>query len=835
MRVAEGWGVYPVYIGIFLVSLATLAVELALMRAFDVILTPNLAYLVITLALFAFGLSGVYVAVRPAPSDKPVRPRLAALAALFALFILAVLPLMNMIPFNHEEIFIAPARQAAAFGGMYLVLVLPFFMSGLVFATLFSAHTARIQRLYAWDLSGAALGSVLVAPLILPFGPGGLLFFAAAIVFLASCLFATGRAWRVATLVAAAIAFTLPLVRRPAYYDFVEHVEKRGVKEARTEGRIELTRWDPVSKIDVVNLRPRPRVADGTGEADEGRVERKHVAYDGGAQSTHIYRFDGDLDALRAELERDPGCAADHFWGRRVPASHHLMRDTGYRVLVIGSAGGQETKAALAYGAGHIDGVEMVATVVALGARQYADYNGGIFLDPRVDVVAGEGRSFLRARRDRYDVIQIFSNHTSSSIAAGSGAMAPQYLLTVEAFREFFEHLSDEGILHINHHVYPRVVTTAAAAWRRLGREEFARHVAVFQQGDDDRLPTVLVKMSAWTETELADISAFLVPDTEREAGYRLVENPLGRGESFLTPEFYSGNLPAGLVRRMDYRIAPPTDDKPYFNFLRKRYGILGASPEAHLDSATAEVLNSQLRKGLVPMDVIHLVVTAAVTLLFSVVFVFVPLWGSEVGRARWPGKAVSLAYFGCLGAGFITIELVFIQLFMKLIGFPLTTYSTVIFTMLLGAGLGSYASAWMRVARGRRWMLPFAGIPAAGLGALVLEPVLAGFLMSNPMSVRVAAAAALIFPLGFFLGMPFPMGILLLEARPRGAIAWAWGLNGFCTVAGGLAGVVSSLFLGFRVTVLIALAVYGLAAACYAVMRRGLVVAMASRGAVSG
>jgi len=52
-------------LGVFLVAFATLLLELMLIRIFDVILTTNLSYLVITAALFAFGLTGVYSALNP--------------------------------------------------------------------------------------------------------------------------------------------------------------------------------------------------------------------------------------------------------------------------------------------------------------------------------------------------------------------------------------------------------------------------------------------------------------------------------------------------------------------------------------------------------------------------------------------------------------------------------------------------------------------------------------------------------------------------------------------------------------------------------------------------
>ncbi len=63
--------------------------------------------------------------------------------------------------------------------------------------------------------------------------------------------------------------------------------------------------------------------------------------------------------------------------------------------------------------------------------------------------------------------------------------------------------------------------------------------------------------------------------------------------------------------------------------------------------------------------------------------------------------------------------------------------------------------------------------------------------------------------PVGFVLGMPFPLGLELLGRRARGAVPWAWAMNGLGTVAGGLASVVLSLAIGFRGALGVAAAFY--------------------------
>jgi hypothetical protein len=178
------------------------------------------------------------------------------------------------------------------------------------------------------------------------------------------------------------------------------------------------------------------------------------------------------------------------------------------------------------------------------------------------------------------------------------------------------------------------------------------------------------------------------------------------------------------------------------------------------------------------------------------------------------------MAYFSCLGAGFITLELVFIQKFMHLIGSPLYTYSTVIFTLLLAAGIGSAASERLGIGSRRRWAFPFVAIIVIGLALIAVYPPLAKLALAFSLPGRAAAAALMIFPLGFFLGMPFPLGILAITHQPRGAIAWAWGMNGLFTVIGGLGSVLLGLEWGFNFTIVIALALYACALAVFRKMR---------------
>lgn len=189
------------------------------------------------------------------------------------------------------------------------------------------------------------------------------------------------------------------------------------------------------------------------------------------------------------------------------------------------------------------------------------------------------------------------------------------------------------------------------------------------------------------------------------------------------------------------------------------------------------------------------------------------PLFLAPVGRQRWAGEFTSLAYFSCLGMGFIMVELTFTQLFMKLIGFPLYTYSAVIFTMLAAAGAGSLAAKRIGVSPAGRWRLPFAGTIGLGLLLQLTHTSIFDHYLAVPMAGRIFVAAVMIFPTAFFMGMCMPLGILAIKDKPKGAIPWAWGMNGLFTTMGGLAAALTSIFWGFNVALLIAFGIYVLAA----------------------
>ncbi len=802
--------------GVLLIALSTLILELMLTRVFDVTLTPNISYFVISLAILSFGVAGLIATLWPLDPRRDIRGILAACCIGFTISALLLNPIINALPLNFLRLIRAPLTTAGAFCALYLTLLVPFTLAGYALITVFSTYAARIQRLYFWDLVGAGIGTVIVVPFILRVGPGGLIVCAAALALIAAALFSGSRATSVGCVAVALAIAAVPAIRGQNYIDFRYHIDKRDIRTAVEEGRDELVRWDPISKIDIIDQTLGPETIRPWHKAGN----RMAIQYDGGNQTSYFYQFNGDLPALRASIRNDPGLGKVDFWQIGVLAAHYLKRDTHQSVLVIGSAGGEETKAALMYGARRIDAVELVPTVMHLALGRYSAYIGNIFHNPAVHPHVGDGRSYLQHSHRKYNIIQLYSDYTSSSIAQGTGAVAPMYLYTAEAFEEYFSHLTPGGVLQINNFAWPRMITTAALAWRRMGLNDFQKHVALYYCACQPTLPTLLIDMKPWTAAQIATLNAFLgSPKLPPDDRLHLVADPLDPAMSFLPSVFYSGTYPAWLARRIPADFAPVTDNWPYYGNLRNHLGPVTATAGNFLDPGTVYVLNSAILHG-VPMDVVHLFLTGAASVVFVILLILVPLRFSQVGREEGAAAVPLLTYFSCLGAGFIILELVFIQKFMNLIGSPLYTYSTVIFTMLCGAGLGSAASERLGIGPRQRWSIPFLAVIGIGLALLVWYPPVARLVLAQPLTGRVALSGALLFPLGFFLGMPFPLGILAIEHQPRGAVAWAWGMNGIFTAVGGLLAALLSLEEGFNFTILVALAFYAGALAVFVWMR---------------
>jgi spermidine synthase len=779
--------------GVALTSAALLMTELALTRIFSVTMYYHFAFLAISIALFGLSASGVYVFVarRWLQAREPCG-LLAIHALAFAtscVVALAVLVRIRVgLNYSPENL-----RMMLA---IYALAALPFFTGGAVVSLALTCLAARVNIVYAADLAGAAAGCLLLIPLLDTVGAPGTILVAAFAAGTAATLFApSGRRVRIvaaATLVVGAP--TLLQIATGASFDVRDTKGHRG-------DRVLFSRWNSFSRVAVYDrghgdwsISPRYTGA---------RPESRFMDIDSAA-STPIVRFDGNLagvESLRYELTS----LAFRLWQAAAPAGAQP-----FRALVIGPGGGRDLLAALIFGAGHVDGVEInpiIANDVMRG--EFHEYSGGIYTHPRVTIAVDDGRSFVRRSAVRYDIVQASLVDTWAATAAGAYTLSENSLYTVEAFSDYLDHLSDNGMLTITRWVFDglRLVSLAQEACARRACDA-ADRLAVVQLG---QVATFLFKKRPFTSSEIASLrqvagdlgfTVLYAPD-DRTSPEKAA--PPGKAEERQQWQTSPGDY-ARLIVANDrhafydlYRhdIRPTTDDRPFFfhtTRLEHQFQVAFGRSMLFGNGLSALVTLMGISTGLV------------------VLFVVGPL--AVAGReALAPGWPRWLTYFGLLGAGFMLVEVAVLQRFVLLLGHPVYSLTVTLFSLLLGTGAGSYLSRTVAPANVQpRLQLALLGIVVVGIAAVWLLPPLIEAAIPLPRWVRIGLATALLVPAGALMGMALPSGMRLLNARQPDLVPWAWGMNGALSVVGATLAIFIAMNWGFSMTLLAGTSMYVLA-----------------------
>ncbi|HEX9179340.1 MAG TPA: SAM-dependent methyltransferase, partial [Burkholderiales bacterium] len=489
------------------------------------------------------------------------------------------------------------------------------------------------------------------------------------------------------------------------------------------------------------------------------------------------------------------------------------------RVLVLGAGGGAEVLQALAQGADTVDAVELNPQVVELVRERFAGFSGGIYRQARVHVA--EARAFVERSPERFDLIQLALLDSFGASAAGVHSLAEGYLYTVEGMGAYLRRLAPGGMLSVTRWVTlpPRdalkLFATAAEALRAARAPDPGAQLVMIRSW---KTATLLVKNGAFRLAEIAAVKAFCDSRGFDLAWYPgMREEEANRYNLLERPWFYEGA--AGLLsaqrelftERYKYDLRPATDDRPFFfNFFRW--------------AALPELLALRGQGGLPLLDWGYpvLVATLALAVAASALFILMPLWAAQrrhAGELARPGERLRVAaYFAGIGFAFMFVEMALIQKFVLLLGHPIHAAAAIIAAFLVFAGVGSRVSAGFARLLAARLPGPRPVAVAAGciaaivlLYALVL-PALFVPLSSLPQGARLAAAAALVAPLAFWMGMPLPLAIGRLGGPQL--VAWAWGLNGFASVVGAVLATLLAIHLGFNRVLLLAAALYLAAAA---------------------
>ena len=781
-----------IYYAIFLLSLAGLALENSLTRIFSITMWYHYAFMAISVAMLGMstGAVKVYLADFASKTDDELEALISKYSRLFAFSLILSLLTLLSIPFVPRPTGIGYFTTAL----IYAVAAVPFYFEGVAVSLILATkYIKQANKLYAADLAGAAIGSIAFFTLLSITDAVSAIIFISSMGFLSA--FAVSK--KKSDIVLAVCIIVFSLFNHAGKMFKIEWTKvDEGVLEATVEHNLELESWTPFSRITVAPM------ASGNGfgwgisgkmmsQFPDYRVEQKNLKIDSAA-ATIITKNTMQISKL-IHLRYD----ITNF-------AHYLFPNS--KVGVIGVGGGRDILSALHFGQKEVWGIEINGKILEALTKVYSNYTYNISALPNVHLIEDEARNFFEKNDMQFDIIQASLIDSWAATASGAFVLTENTLYTLEAWKTFFSRLSDHGAITMSRWYYPkrpgellRLVNLAYQTLLESGIKEPSKHIILvgldFSPAD---LPieyhfgsgTIVVSKKPFDKAqidkakELADEYGFetlIAAGEEKDSVFKNIITP-GKRETFMSN--YSLDL------------TPPTDDNPFFfNMLKPSAVIKGMNVE------TEGLLSTNL------MAIHNLMWLILIVIVLSLFLIIIPLISKmKTGIAQAVFNRYTL-YFTALGIGFMLIEISLIQKFAVFLGHPTYSILVVLFTMLLFSGLGSFSSKKLREKVGVKGLFILLILVVATVGSANM--FILHYFNSWPILPRIIYSFATMALAGFFMGMPFPTGLSLLNKKVSESAPWFWGVNGAASVVSSVVATAISIFYGISATFFTGLVCY--------------------------
>jgi hypothetical protein len=763
---------------VFLVSAASLANEIFLIRLLSLRFWPHFVPLIISQAMLGFGASGVALhLLRPRIAKKP--------GTVFAWVVLLAAPSFELafrasqhVPFDPFLLLWDPSSWPA-FALFFFLLAVPFFLAGAAVGISLSFPLGRVGVLYAASFGGTAAGAFLALPafrlvptellLRVPLGLG--LLASASVLSFPYRRFSAGRFLCAGF---SALLFLVPPVSL-SLSPYKDLAITGRLPEAQT-----LSARAGITGDFRALYAPGIHYAPGLSFRFEGEIPPQAAVF-----------ADGEL---RGIVPRAGGKNPPAYLGYLPAALPYRILDRP-AVVQFSLRGTEGILMAAGNGASLVTVVEPAVEYVRMIEHDLAAFSGGMPPALRLEIRKEGGRNFLARGGRRYDIVELSDVSSLTFSSLGIHATGETYLLTRQGIRSALARLTDRGVL-------------AVSGWLKSPPRESVKMLhtlrAVLEEGEGSLVRARFIVVRGWgsfvavarrdpfTADELAAAKRFC-----RDTGFTLVWPEAGTPTDRRGPEEAGfreavhsalAGPPDGSPGEGLFDLRPVTDDSPYFHrFLRLR-----SLP------AFRRLLGDQWFPFL-EWGIVFLALSLAVSVMLAAVFLLLPLPFSPAGGSSG-GLPVAI-YFSALGLAYMLIELTFLKIGILLLGDPIRAAAAAIGGFSLLSGIGSAVSGkWKSPATMRRWVFPGIAVLAA-VGFLTLFHG-APCLLAKGEGERFLAFLAALAPAAFLMGMPFPAALSRMTVANSAAIPYAWGVNGFFSVAGASVASVGSLWIGFHATV---------------------------------
>ncbi len=481
------------------------------------------------------------------------------------------------------------------------------------------------------------------------------------------------------------------------------------------------------------------------------------------------------------------------------------------KVFVIGAGGGRDIFMARTHGAKEVIGAEVNTEIVrnmSKGGAAYI-YSGKIYDQGNIYPV--DARHLVKTQPSgKFDYIILNGVDTFNGLSSGAYAYAESYLYTKEALKDYLRIMNDKGVLCFFRWLFKppretlRLEAMAFQALKEMGIEHPWDNVLIF---DANTWGLTLVRKTPFTAEEIEVLSTYA---SERK-GRLLFPNKMGPNDPFRFFNLYAQAYRDGKSRQFmssyPYDISVVTDDKPFFYKYYKFYWDYLINPTIYHHT------------GPIIFWTQCFVLLQAV--LFITLFIFVPLGMFKRVDSSLSGLRAGyfIAYFACLGLGYMFVEIPLMQKFVLFLGSPIYSISVVLAGLLFWTGMGSYLLPLVRDII-KKWSVGFIRFMIIGVLFLIFSflnmTLFLEGIMAWPLWARILLIIILLAPAGCFLGLFFPTGLKAISKRDPGLMPWAWGINCGFSVLGSMLAIIIAQFMGFNFVLLAACIVYIMAVFAY-------------------
>ena len=765
---------------IFLISISVIAFEITLSRLLSVLLSYHYVFVVLSLALLGLGAGGMFVYFfRPQlPIDENRFLVLSFVSCMFSL----------TIPFSAFFIIQVEYVNDILIAIIYycFVLVVPFFLAGVLLAEIYRMFPTISTLIYGADLIGAAAGPFIAILLLNILGGISTNLMLGLMASLAAVFFALGDMRKknrglIISVLSFSVLSVLFVLNLFGCLQLDIHIGANPTKEiydalSSFKGKIVETKWSPFGRTDLVEFSSYP--------------DHMDIYIDGTAGSP-MYRFDGNVNDPGTTIKKVINSFPGYF------PFLHLQEKERNNALIIGPGGGRDILLMLMGGVQKVTAVEINRDLVNT-VRRYSWYNGGIFTDlAGVTIIVDEGRSFLRRQKEKYDIVMLSLPVTNTSRSLEGYALTENFIFTTDSINDYLDHLTDEGrLVFIGHNDAEvlRLLSLSLAALHKKGVNTRSGMNQIYIAGSGEYLVFVLKKTPFEPMRILPMYMALHRFGLESTLSYF----PYIRQAGTINPALMAlanGEIVfedfVKMVKERGYDISLVTDDNPFF------YKFEVGTPKP-----------------------VSMVFWSSVIILMIIILIPPLYWKREATQREvlFRKKAVldkgvlrSVALFSMLGMGFMLLEISLIQRFVLFLGYPVLSLAVLLSSLLGCAGIGSlWSSRFSPDKIDRAIAKTSLFLVTMILCYTFLLPMVFEQLLELDLVIRVLASIFILIPIGFLIGIPFPLGIRWLkESSLENHIPWMWGVNGISSVLGSAMTIVVAISFGFTEALLISAGCY--------------------------